>query len=50
MRKIPIFTVLVAILLFGGYYLYQHASSKVDVTFNFVVDQKSKNNTITGKN
>ncbi|HGI6562530.1 TPA: hypothetical protein ACJUFE_002369, partial [Listeria monocytogenes] len=39
MRKIPIFTVLVAILLFGGYYLYQHASSKVDVTFNFVVDQ-----------
>ncbi|MBC1340267.1 hypothetical protein IBB56_08415 [Listeria welshimeri] len=49
MRKIPIFTLLAAILLFGGYYLYQHASSKVDVTFNFVVEQKDKNNTITGK-
>ncbi|MBC1483505.1 hypothetical protein HCJ58_05040 [Listeria sp. FSL L7-1509] len=48
MRKIPIFTLLAAILLFGGYYLYQHASSKVDITFNFVVDDKGTDNTVTG--
>ncbi|MBC1420873.1 hypothetical protein [Listeria seeligeri] len=48
MRKIPIFTLLAAILLFGGYYLYQHATSKVDVTFNYVVTDKGKDNTVTG--
>ncbi|STY43340.1 Uncharacterised protein [Listeria grayi] len=35
MRKVPIFTLLALLLLAGGYFFYQHLSSKVDVTFTF---------------
>lgn len=48
MRKIPIFTLLALLLLAGGYFFYQHLSSKVDVTFTFLVTKKLEDHKING--
>ncbi|EUJ26481.1 hypothetical protein MFLO_13992 [Listeria floridensis FSL S10-1187] len=49
MRKIPVFTLIAILLLGGGYFYYQHVSSKVDITFNFNVTKvNAEKNTISG--
>lgn len=48
MRKVPIFTLLALLLLAGGYFFYQHLSSKVDVTFTFLVTKKLEDHKING--
>ncbi|MHC5252514.1 hypothetical protein ACYRFS_00845 [Listeria kieliensis] len=49
MRKIPIFTLIAILLLGGGYFYYQHVSSKVNLTFSFNVSKKDTDKkTISG--
>ncbi|WP_167628584.1 hypothetical protein [Listeria valentina] len=49
MRKIPIFTLVAILLLGGGYFYYQHVSSKVNLTFSFNVSKKDADKkTISG--
>ncbi|WP_353653431.1 hypothetical protein [Listeria ilorinensis] len=49
MRKIPIFTIIAALLLGAGYLYYDHEKSKVEVTFNYIVDKKTKDHQVKGR-
>ncbi|WP_163652932.1 hypothetical protein [Listeria sp. PSOL-1] len=49
MRKIPIFTLIAAFLLGASYLYYHHAKSRVELNFNFAVDKKLSNYTISGR-
>ncbi|WP_088810035.1 MULTISPECIES: hypothetical protein [Listeria] len=48
MRKIPIFTIIAVLLIGGGYFYYQHMSTRVDITFNFTPTKKSADHTVSG--
>ncbi|WP_099221496.1 hypothetical protein [Listeria costaricensis] len=49
MRKIPIFTIIAALLLGAGYLYYNHEKSKVEVSFNYIVDKKTDDYQVKGR-